>query len=142
MKTKLKNPKSKLNDIVKNLILSFDVDSTFNASIYYVLTGLTPEQFNDFCSKIPLTDLKDTDLHSLRSVIVCLLVKLRIGLSHEVLPILFSFRSRRDIGRVLDGARQVLIKYFVRKHLGFSHISGKDVISNHTRPLVGKKKFG
>ena len=136
IKTKLQNLKSKLNNVEKKPILSFDVDSTFNASNYHVLTGLTPEQFNDLCSKIPLTDLKHTDLRSPRSAIACLLVKLRLGLSHEVLATLFGFRSRRDVGHVLDAARQALIKCFVHKHLGFSHISREDVIANHTRFLA------
>ena len=136
IKTKLQNLKSKLNDVEKKPILSFDVDSTFNASNYYVLTGLTPDQFDDFCSKIPLTDLKHTDLRSPRSAIACLLVKLRLGLSHEVLATLFDFRSRRDVGHVLDAAQQTLIKCFVHKHLAFSHISRENVIGNHTRPLA------
>ena len=83
-----------------------------------------------------MTDLKHTDLRSPWSAIACLLVKLRLGLSHEVLAALFGFRSRRDVGHVLDAARQALIKCFVHKHLGFSHISREDVIANHTRPLA------
>ena len=140
MKMKLQNLKSKLNDRVKQTILSFDVNSTFNPSNYYVVTGLTLEHFNDFCSKIPLTKLKHTDLPSLWSAIVCLLVKLRLGLSHKVVATLVSFSSRRDVGHVLDAARQASIKYFVRKHLGFSHIPrGCDCESYMS---TGKQNFG
>ena len=95
VKMNLQNLKSKLNDIAKKLILSLGVDSTFNASNYYMLTGLILEQFNEFCSKPPLTDIKHTNLRSPRSAIASLLVKLRLGLNPEVLATLFGFRSRR-----------------------------------------------
>ena len=80
--------------------------------------------------------IRHSDLRPSRSAIACLLVKLRLGLSNDVLATLFGFRNRRDVGHVLDGARQALIKCFAPKHLGFSHISRENVITNHTRPLA------
>lgn len=138
MKTMLQNLKSKLDSMEKKPILYFDTNSTFDNSNYYVLTGLTSQQFDALCSRIPSTAIKHSDLRSPRSAIACLLVKLRLGLSHEVLATLFGFQNRKTVGRILDSARQALIKYFVPNHLGFSHISRDDVIDNHTRPLAKK----
>ncbi|CAF4633414.1 unnamed protein product [Rotaria magnacalcarata] len=132
----LQNLNTKIENIEKRPALCFDADSTFDASNYYVLTGLTLEQFDNLCSEIPSGVIRHSDLRSSRSAIACLLVKLRLGLSNDVLATLFGFRNRRDVGHVLDSARKALIKCFVPKHLGFNHNSREDVITNHTRPLA------
>ncbi|CAF1556584.1 unnamed protein product [Rotaria magnacalcarata] len=136
MKIMLQNLNTKIENIEKRPALCFDADSTFDASNYYVLTGLTLEQFDNLCSEIPSGVIRHSDLRSSRSAIACLLVKLRLGLSNDVLATLFGFRNRRDVGHVLDSARKALIKCFVPKHLGFNHNSREDVITNHTRPLA------
>ena len=102
MKIMLQNLQTKLENIEKKPVLCFDADSTFNASNYYVLTGLTLEQFDNLCSKIPSGVIRNSDLRSSQSVIACLLVKLRLGLNNDVLATLFGFRNRRDVGHVLD----------------------------------------
>ncbi|CAF4047596.1 unnamed protein product [Rotaria sp. Silwood1] len=66
----------------------------------------------------------------------CLRTKLRLGLSNNVLATLFSFSNKRTVGRILESARQALVEDFVPKHLGFGHISRKEILQNHTRPLA------
>ena len=65
-----------------------------------------------------------------------MLVKLRLGLSNQVLATLFSVPDNRTVSRFLESARKALMAHFVPKHLGFEHISRQDVIANHTRPLA------
>ena len=65
-----------------------------------------------------------------------MLVKLRLGLSHQVLATLLSLPDKRIVSCILESARNALMVYFVRKHLGFEHISRQDVIANHSRPLA------
>ena len=64
--------------------------------------------------------------------IAILLVKLRLDLSHQTLCTVFGLEDKMQISRILDNACSALIQYFVAKHLGFGHITRKDVIQKHT----------
>ena len=52
-----------------------------------------------------------------------LLMKLRLGLSHEALAVLLGFYDRKTASNVLQSACVGLMKDFVSQHLGFEHIS-------------------
>ena len=101
-----------------------------------MLTGLTRDQFNNLCSEIPPSALRHTNIRTPRTAIACLLVKLRLGLSHQTLCTLFSVEDKRKMSRILDSACTVITNYFVPKHLGFDHIERQQVVENHTRPLA------
>ena len=51
-----------------------------------------------------------------------LLVKLRVGLSNDTLVTPFGFRSKQDVGNILDSTWQTLIKRFAMKYLSISDI--------------------
>ncbi|CAF2624748.1 unnamed protein product [Rotaria sp. Silwood2] len=137
MKEELKNKDCKIHALNQNPPLNFDDDEApMSDSNYHVLTGLTREQFNDLCSEIPPSALRDTDIRTPRTAIACLLVKLRLGLSHQALCTLFSVEDKRKMSRILDSACTAIKRYFVPKHLGFSHIERQKVIDIHTRPLA------
>ena len=68
--------------------------------------------------------------------ITILLVKLRLGLSHQALCTLFGLEDKMQISRILDSACSALIQYFVPKQLGFGHITRTDMIQKHIRPLA------
>ncbi|CAF0802373.1 unnamed protein product [Rotaria sordida] len=95
MKEELKNKDCKIHALNQNPPLNFDDDEAPMSDLnYHVLTGLTREQFNDLCSEIPPSALRDTDIRTPRTTIACLLVKLRLGLSHQALCTLFSFEDK------------------------------------------------
>ena len=56
---------------------AIDFDDTLMASDqYFTLTGISKENFDDLCSRIPAASLRQSDLRSARQSIGCLLVKL------------------------------------------------------------------
>ncbi|CAF2050509.1 unnamed protein product [Rotaria magnacalcarata] len=137
MKKELQSKNDQINQLGKNPPLNFDEDPMLMSdSNCRVLTGLTRDQFSDLCSAIPASALRHTDVRSPRTAIACLLVKLRLGLSHEALCTLFCIDDKRKMARILDRACTAIKKYFVPKHLGFDHIERSKVIKDHTRPLA------
>lgn len=118
--------------------LNFDDLTCFTSGNYYVLTGLNRVNFDDLCSQIPSSTLRSTQNRSARSAITCLLIKLTLGISNQVLATLFSFKDKRTVSQIVHSARKVLIEYFVPNFLGFEHIKRRDVIDLHTRPLASE----
>jgi hypothetical protein len=137
LKEKIRNKEKKLNDLKDRASLNFDDDEEpMSDENYHVLTGLTRDQFNDLFSYIPPSSLRHSDIRTPRMAIAVLLVKLRLGLSHQALCTLFGLEEKKQISRILDSASSALTQYFVPKHLGFGHITRIDVIQKHTRPLA------
>ena len=63
-------------------------------------------------------------------------MKLRLGISRQVLATLFSIKDKRTASRMFHSTRKALVEYFVPHFLGFEHIKRKDVIDLHTHPLA------
>lgn len=119
-------------------LLNFDDLTQITSDNCYILTGLSRADFDDLCSRIPSSVLRNTPNRSARTAIACLLMKLRLGISHQVLATLFSFQDKRTVSRVIHSVRKALVEYFVPHFLGFEHIKRKDVIDLHTRPLASE----
>ena len=137
VKKELRCKNDHINQLNKSPPLNFDdCYMPMSNTNYQVLTGLTRDQFNDLCSEIPASALRHTEIRSARTAIACLLVQLRLGLSHETLCTLFSIEDKRKMSRILDCACAAIKRYFVPKHLGFDHIETSKVIADHTRPLA------
>ena len=137
MKEELQTKDFKINELKRNPPLNFDDnDRKMSDTSFKALTGLNQDQFNDLCSHIPASALRHTDIRSPRIAIACLLIKLRLGVSHQTICTLFSIEDIRQMSRILDSASSALKKYFVPKHLGFDHIKRSEVINHHTRPLA------
>lgn len=100
---------------------------------YWTLIGLNKNDFNELCNQM---SMRTTINRSVHTAVGCLLTKLRLGLSNNVLATLFSFSDKRIVGHILESARQSLVKNFVPGHLGFEHISRERIIRDHTRPLA------
>ena len=121
---------------VGNPPITFDDSNRLTDQQCFMLTGINKQNFSNLCSCIPSTSLRQAHLRSIEQPIGCLLVKLRLGLSNSVLAVLLSLPDVRTVSRVLESALLFLIRYFVPRHLGFEHISRRDVIDKHTRPLA------
>ena len=139
LKEETQYKEKKLNDLKDQPPLNFDDhEESMSDQNYHVLTGLTRDQFNNLCSYIPSSGLRNSDIRTLRIAIAILLVKLRLGLNHQALCILFGLEEKKQISRILDSAYSALTQYFVLKHLGFGHITRTELIQKHTRSLAQK----
>jgi hypothetical protein len=137
IKDEIQNKEKQINNMKDRSPLNFDDhEEPMSDQNYHVLTGLTRDQFNDLCSYLPPFSLRHTDVRTPRMAIAILLVKLRLGLSHQALCTLFGLENKKQVTRILDSACSALTQYFVPNHLGFNHIMRTDVIQKHTRPLA------
>ena len=125
-----------LDEVIYSSPINFDDNKNLKDEHYFTLMGISKENFNDLCSKIPSNHLRQSELRSARQAIGCFLLKMRLGISNQVLAVLFSLPDKRAASRIIDSVRVSLVSHFVPNFLGFSHISRSDIIENHTRPLA------
>ncbi|CAF3174701.1 unnamed protein product, partial [Rotaria sp. Silwood2] len=115
--------------------ISFDNSLNYSDHDYHILIGIDKSHFDTLCQQVTM---RNTDNRSVSMAIGCLLTKLRLGLSNDVLATLYSFSDKRTIGHIVESARNTLIKCFVPLHLGFAHMDRETIITYHTRPLAKK----
>ena len=118
--------------------LDFDSPTPLASENYYVLTGPVRKDFDNLCSCLPPVSLRYTQNRTARTAVACLLMKLRLGISNQVLATLFSFPDRRTVARTIHSARKALVGHFVPRFLDFEHISRKEVVNMYTRPLAAE----
>ena len=120
--------------INKNRRLDFD-DNDLDDDDYCNLTGLTKQNFDDLCSHVKPGSIRETKLRSVRTCIGMLLMKLKTGMSNNILATLFGI-SKTAIRRAVNSARVALSRDFVPFNVGFQHIFRQEVIDKHTRPIA------
>ena len=76
--------------------LNFEGTTHLTSDNYYVLMGLNRKDFDNLCSCIPPASLRNTQNRAARVAVACLLVKLRLGISHQMLAALFSFPGQSN----------------------------------------------
>lgn len=87
----------------------------------YSLTGLKKEDFENLYNSIKNTEWEfKTDL---RDALGSFLTRLRLGVSNAKLMSLFPIASTASISRMFAKIRELLNENFVKKYLGFEHIS-------------------
>lgn len=118
--------------------MDFDDLQALNDGDYHTLTGITRANFDDLCSHI--STVKSSQNRTSRTCLAILLVKLRIGVSNQLLATLFNI-SKTAVRSAIKSARTALSTYFTPKYIGFNHISRQSVIEQHTRPLA-QELFG
>lgn len=116
--------------------LDFDNPTCLSDNDYYQLTGISRNDFEIMANSIK-NSIHLTSTRTHRTCLALLLVKLRTGLSHSVLSVLFKI-SRRVIGKCIHTVTKALMVNFVPLHLGLEHISREDFIKNHTRKVTNK----
>ncbi|CAC5386297.1 unnamed protein product [Mytilus coruscus] len=100
---------------------------------YQRLTGLTRNQFEAVANTV--TDLRKSEIRSVKTCLAILLVKLRTGLSNSILAILFSLEIHQ-IQRTTHAARSSLMKSFVPSFFGFQHMSHDKFTRDLTTPTA------
>ncbi|CAF4987704.1 unnamed protein product [Rotaria sp. Silwood1] len=128
MRDELRNNCSKIDELKTNPPLNFDdTEASLPEKAYQVFMGITRDQFDDLCSHIPPSALRISDVRTPRTAIALLLVKLRLGVSHEILCTLFGLQNKRQVTRILESANIALTQHFVSKYLGFHHITREQI---------------
>ena len=115
--------------------LDFDNSESLTDYEYQTFTSLSKIQFNDLISQISTCDMRNSSNRSIRTAVSILLCKLQLGLSNRLLAILFQTSDKKIISRALESARTPLMSRFVPYHLGFSHITRREIIDQHTSTI-------
>ena len=55
---------------------------------------------------------------------------------------MFQLPDKRTVSRIIDSARQAILKDFVPYNLGFEHITRRDVIDHHTTTIARELMSG
>lgn len=114
--------------------LDFDLQQDRSSDDYYAITGLSLHDFNDLFSYIE-GQLRSRGKRSPRTCLGLLLMKMKTGLSHSILSVLFDL-SKSRISRAISSVRKLLMFSFVPLFLGVNHISRQSVINNHTSEVA------
>lgn len=114
--------------------IDFDDQNALSDQEYVNLTGINKVSFDDLLSAVD-GNVKNTSTHSVRTSLGIFFLKMRCGLSNEMLSTLLNV-SKSSIRRAISVVRRTLMETFVPNNVGFQHISREDVINKHTRPLA------
>ena len=93
--------------------VDFDGNSAFTTVDCKVLKGLSQEQFNGLSNIISESSIYNTKNRTSRMAIGAVLMKLRLGISHETLGVLFGLHDRKVISNMLQSASSALTTHFV-----------------------------
>ena len=113
--------------------LDFDNPSSMTDEEYVYFTGLTKDQFAEVLTALKM--LRNTSTRSTRTCLAILFVKLRTGLSNNILTVLFSMK-KHQIRRSIHAAKAAMMNEYVPVHLGFQHMSHESFVAGHTTPLA------
>jgi hypothetical protein len=122
--------------------LDFDNLDSLSDDECKAFTSLSKTQFDDLIFQISTSKIRNSSNRSIRTAIAILLCKLRLGLSNKILAILFQLPEKRAISRALESARDALMTDFVPYNLGFSHITRREIIDQHTSTIARQLMCG
>ncbi|CAF3376716.1 unnamed protein product [Rotaria socialis] len=116
----------------------FDFDNPLSLSDdeYQILTSLTKVQFEDLASYLFNSNIRNSSNRSIRTALAILLCKLRLGLSLNILAVLFQLPDKKAVSRSLKTVRAALMARFVPSNLGFNHITRQEIIDQHTSTMA------
>ncbi|CAF5196082.1 unnamed protein product, partial [Rotaria magnacalcarata] len=103
---------------------------------YQILTSLTKVQFEDLASYLFDSNIRNSSNRSIRNALAILLCKLRLGLSLNILAVLFQLPDKKAVSRSLKTVRTALMTRFVPSNLGFNHITRQEIIDQHTSTMA------
>ena len=118
---------------------NFDDEHSMTDDVSKTFTSLSKEQFNDLINHISYSDIRNSSNRSVRTAITILLCKLRLGLSNQLLAILFQLPNKRTVARSIESARRVLMANFVPNNVGFGHVSRNEIIHQRTSSIAQKR---
>jgi hypothetical protein len=122
--------------------LDFDNSQSMSDNEYQSFTSLSKSQFDDLIGRLSESMIRNSSNRSIRTAIAILLCKLRLGLSNQLLAILFELSDKKSVSRILESARSALMAEFVPYNLGFSHVSRREIIDQHTTNIAKQLMCG
>ena len=121
---------------------SFDDPRDLNDDEYSLLTSLSRDNFNELAQIISSSTMRNSGNLSIRTAIGIYLCKLHLGVSNRLLACMFQLPDKKRVSRIIDSARQAIIKDFVPYNLGFGQITLLDVIDHHTTTIARELMCG
>jgi hypothetical protein len=119
-----------------NKRFNFDDTRDLTDDEFRLLTSLSRNDFNDLVNIASSSSIRNSSNRSIRTAIGIYLCKLRLGLSNRLLASMFRLPDKKSVSRIIDSARQAILKSFVPYNLGFGHIKRRDVIEHHTTTIA------
>jgi hypothetical protein len=126
----------------KNRRFNFDDPRNLTDDEHRLLTSLSKDDFNEIIQIVSSSSIRNSCNRSIRTAIGIYLSKLHLGLSNRLLACMFELPDKRTVSRIIDSARQAILKSFVPFNLGFSHITRQDVINHHTTTIARELMCG
>ncbi|CAM4809495.1 unnamed protein product [Rotaria magnacalcarata] len=120
----------------------FDDPRDLNDDEYCLLTSLSRDNFNDFVQIISSSTIRPSCNRSIRTAVGIYLCKLRLGISNRLLACIFQIADKQTVSRIINSARQAIVKSFVLGNLGFGHVTREDVIGRHTTTIARELMCG
>ncbi|CAF4440187.1 unnamed protein product, partial [Rotaria magnacalcarata] len=121
---------------------SFDDPRDLNDDEYCLLASLSRDNFNDFVQIVSSSTIRPSCNRSIRTAVGIYLYKLRLGISNRLLACMFQIADKRTVSRIINSARQAIVKSFVPDNLGFGHVTREDVIGRHTTIIARELMCG
>ncbi|CAF4568929.1 unnamed protein product [Rotaria socialis] len=121
---------------------SFDDPRDLNDDEYCLLTSLSRDHFTDFVQITSSSIIRPSCNRSIRTAVGIFLCKLRLGISNRLLACMFQIADKRTVSRIINSARQAIVKSFVPDNLGFGHVTREDVIGRHTAAIARELMCG
>jgi hypothetical protein len=120
----------------KNRRFNFDDPRDLTDDEYRLLTSLSKDDFDELIQIASSSTIRNSSNRSIRTAVGVYLCKLRLGVSNRLLACMFELPDKRTVSRIIDSARQVLLKSFVPYNLGFNCVTRQDVIHKHTTTIA------
>lgn len=83
-----------------------------------------------------MSNMRASRVRSVRVALAIFLMKMRLGLSNQVLASLFHLTDKDVVRRLIHQTRVELMKGFVPHYLGLNHIDRKTVLEHHQTGLA------
>ena len=125
-----------------NKRFNFDDTRDLTDDEFRLLTSLSRNDFNDLVNIASSSSIRNSSNRSIRTAIGIYLCKLRLGLSNRLLASMFRLPDKKSVSRIIDSARQAILKSFVPYNLGFGHVKRQDVIDHHTTTIARELMCG
>ncbi|CAF3756561.1 unnamed protein product [Rotaria magnacalcarata] len=120
----------------------FDDPRDLNDDEYCLLTSLSRDNFDDFVQIISSSTIRPSCNRSIRTAVGIYLCKLRLGISNRLLACIFQIADKQTVSRIINSARQAIVKSFVLGNLGFGLVAREDVIGRHTTTIARELMCG
>ncbi|XP_035714512.1 uncharacterized protein LOC118438406 [Folsomia candida] len=116
---------------------NFDDQTDVDKDDYPNLVGFSKIQFNSLLAEIS-GHVHNSVNRSVRNALAIFLMLLRHNLAQKVLGSLFGIPNQSCVSETIDAVATALDNHFVKKYLGFEHLSCEAALRDHSRPIYSK----